>query len=652
MSWRNNMRSVLSDKAWLLLVGILFVGLILRLYGQNWDQGGLFHPDERSIYMRAGCMFDVLTETPGYTGESCFLNNTEMEPGIPTPGVFLDADKSPLNPHWFPLGSILIYVMVAFRFGVERFTDIGALDMRYVGRPLSALADVGSVFMVYLLGKIVFSRRVGLLAAALVALAVIHIQISHFYRPEPLLVFFLMASFWYMLKVMERLRPRDSALLGLFVLAVLTLPSEVSAQTQQLPAGMTEAQVIQRLQQSGLTREEVRSRLTQLGYDPALADPYFDRLEEQTDQLLSPENDFVRALQAMGLLTGGEGGGALQQALPALVDTLLPAEPPALEEQPDAALRVFGRSVFSSRTSQFQPMLMGPVDPGYRLGPGDELFLVLTGDVELAYSVEVTREGYVVIPDVGQVSVNGLTIEGLRSQLYDRLGRVYSGVRRGANATTLFDVSLGRLRMNQVFVIGDVVRPGAYQVSSVATVFNGLHLAGGPSDLGSFRNVIVRRGAAVAGEVDIYDYVIAGDASRDVRLDHGDIVFVPPVGVQVAIDGRVRRRAIYEVAEGEGLRDALRFAGGLEADAHLQRVQIDRVLPAAERTPGVDRVLLDVNLAELVDPEGEVIRLRDGDDVRVFATLAERRNRVVLTGSVCPTIAEPQTPHFSLPLRA
>ena len=238
------------------------------------------------------------------------------------------------------------------------------------------------------------------------------------------------------------------------------------------------------------------------------------------------------------------------------------------------------------------------------------------------------------IPDVGQVSVNGLTLEGLRSQLYDRLGRVYSGVRRGANATTLFDVSLGRLRMNQVFVIGDVVWPGAYQVSSVATVFNGLNLAGGPSDLGSFRNVIVRRSAAVAGEVDIYDYVIAGDASRDVRLEHGDIVFVPPVGVQVAIHGRVRRQAIYEVAEGEGLRDALRFAGGLEADAHLQRVQIDRVLPAAERTPGVDRVLLDVNLAELADPEGEVIRLRDGDDVRVFATLAERRNRVVLTGSV------------------
>ena len=385
-------------------------------------------------------------------------------------------------------------------------------------------------------------------------------------------------------------RGRGRALLGLFVIAVLTLPSEASARTQQVSVGLTDVQVLERLQQSGLTRQEVRTRLAQLGYDLALADPYFDRLEVTDD-------DFVGALQAMGLLRGDEDGGTLQRALPGLVDPPPPAVPPALEEQPDAALRVFGRSVFSSRTSQFEPVLMGPVDPGYRLGPGDELFLVLTGDVELAYTVEVTREGYVVIPDVGQVSVNGLTLEGLRSQLYDRLGRVYSGVRRGANATTLFDVSLGRLRMNQVFVIGDVVRPGAYQVSSVATVFNGLNLAGGPSDLGSFRNVIVRRSAAVAGEVDIYDYVIAGDASRDVRLEHGDIVFVPPVGVQVAIHGRVRRQAIYEVAEGEGLRDALRFAGGLEADAHLQRVQIDRVLPAAERTPGMDRVLLDVNLA-------------------------------------------------------
>ena len=201
----------------LLLVFILAVALALRLYGVNWDSGYGFHPDERDIYMRSGCMYDLLTEAPGHRQCGYVGGQPEAESGLPSLGVVLDADRSPLNPHWFPLGSILIYVMVAFRFGVERFTDFSALDMRYVGRPLSALADVGSVFMVYLLGRRMYGLGVGLLAAALTAVAVIHIQNSHFYRPETFSVFFTLASLWAMLRMAERKRLRDSALLGLLL---------------------------------------------------------------------------------------------------------------------------------------------------------------------------------------------------------------------------------------------------------------------------------------------------------------------------------------------------------------------------------------------------------------------------------------------------
>ena len=202
----------------ILLPLILGVALGLRLYGLDWDQGYGFHPDERSIYMRADCMFRVLAEVPGYEGYGCFRDNPEMDPGVPGIGTFLDAEKSPLNPHWFPLGSIIIYLLVGLRSVLEPFTSLDSLmDMAYMGRTIAALADVGSVFMVYLLGKRAYDRRVGLLAAALVALAVIHVQISHFYRPEPLLVFFLLAAFWSMLRVIERRRLRDSAMLGLFV---------------------------------------------------------------------------------------------------------------------------------------------------------------------------------------------------------------------------------------------------------------------------------------------------------------------------------------------------------------------------------------------------------------------------------------------------
>ena len=333
----------------------------------------------------------------------------------------------------------------------------------------------------------------------------------------------------------------------------------------------------------------------------------------------------------MGILNpvapGSTGSGTIAGVL--LGDSLPPLDPLS----PDA-IQVFGRDVFRRLGSQFDPNVAGPVDPGYRVGPGDQLLLFLTGDVEAAYNLQVAAEGYVIIPDVGQVFVSGLTMADLRNRLYEGFGRVYSGVRRGASATTFFDVSLGRLRSNQVFLIGDVERPGAYQVSAAATVFNALHRAGGPSDLGSFRSILVRRGGAEVAQVDLYDYLLRGDASRDVRLDQGDIVFVPPVGPQVKVQGMVRRPAIYGIAPAEGLQDALSFAGGLDADAHIQRVEIDRVLPPAERIPGVDRVILVVDLTALTDQGAEQVPIRDGDEVSVFATLAERRNRVALAGSV------------------
>ena len=220
--------------SFLLLLAILVAALALRLYGINWDSGFGFHPDERSIYMRAGCMYEVLTEAAGY--QSCLREFPEMESGIPGLKTFFDAERSPLNPHWFPLGSVLIYVLVLFRSVIELFTDISALDMRYVGRPLSALFDVGTVFMVFLLGRKMYSQRVGLLAAAFTALAVIHIQNSHFYRPETFSVFFLMASFWAMLRMVERGRLRDSLLLG--ALVGLAMAPKVSVLLLVLPLGL------------------------------------------------------------------------------------------------------------------------------------------------------------------------------------------------------------------------------------------------------------------------------------------------------------------------------------------------------------------------------------------------------------------------------
>ena len=223
----------------LLLILVVIVALALRFNGINWDSGYGFHPDERSLYMRAGCMYDVLTERAGY--ENCLAEHPGVEPGFPGLPTLVDFDRSPLNPHWFPLGSILIYVLVAFRWVIELFTEVSALDMRYVGRSLSALADVGTVLLVYVLGRRIYARIygswVGVLAAALVALAVIHVQHSHFYRPETFTALLVLAVFWAMLRVLERRRLRDSLLLG--ALVGLAFAPKVSILPLAIPLALT-----------------------------------------------------------------------------------------------------------------------------------------------------------------------------------------------------------------------------------------------------------------------------------------------------------------------------------------------------------------------------------------------------------------------------
>ena len=417
------------------------------------------------------------------------------------------------------------------------------------------------------------------------------------------------------------------------VLTLLTGPGVLAA--EQVGTGqVSSAEVLRRLQESGLTREQVRIQLMQSGQDPSLADSYFDVLEGRGGRVSgAPSPEFLQGLRAAGLLD--ESGDTIPQARRSDSDTTAAVSRVVSGRDTASAdsLPVFGRDVFDRPTTQFDPVRTGPVPPDYRLGPGDELVLVLTGDVELAYTLRVSREGTVVIPDVGQVVVNGLTLSELEERLYDRLGEVYSGVRRGPDASTRFQLSLGRLRVNQVFVIGEVERPGAHEISSVGTVLSALYQAGGPNMNGSFRTVEVRRGGQVVGRVDIYDYLLRGDTGGDVRLQQGDIVFVPLAGSRVRVHGAVRREAIFEVRPEEGLEDVVAFAGGGAAQADLRRVRVDQILPPERRTASRERVLEVVDLLA-ARADGEPVPVSDGDVVRVPTIGEEQRDRVSLEGFV------------------
>ena len=413
---------------------------------------------------------------------------------------------------------------------------------------------------------------------------------------------------------------------------------------QRLGRDVSQEELLERLRSSGMTRSQVRARLQALGYDPSLADAYFDALEARDGEAPEdePSSELIEAMDRLGLPEVPDSLAALltdsvlvdsiaRDSLLLVLDSLL-ADSARLDSlRREARLPIFGMELFANRANQFAPVTWGPVGPDYRIGPGDELVLILTGDVETSYDLEVTREGFVVIPDVGRVQVAGLTVGELESRLFTRLGSVYSGVERGPDATTQFQISLGRLRPSEVYLVGEVQRPGAYQVSAVSTVLNALYQAQGPNRNGSFRNVQVRRDNRLIATVDLYEYLLTGASSSDVRLENGDRVFVPIVQRRVSIDGQVRRTARYEMKPGETLQDLIAFAGGFRPEAVVSRVQIDRVLPPEERRPGVDRVLIDVPVGELGSAD---LELRDGDQVTVFAVTDERRNRVAIEGEV------------------
>ncbi|MEX2598840.1 MAG: glycosyltransferase family 39 protein, partial [Dehalococcoidia bacterium] len=201
----------------LLLLFVVVAAFAVRTSGVDWDGGSLYHPDERSIYMRAACMYDTLTEQSGWQGcaDPAFPQDT---PGIPSPGTLFDAEASPLNPHWFPIGSILIYLLVGVRGVLGLFMESVSLqDLAVAGRLMAALADTGSVMLLYLVGRRLFGAGAGLLAAALYAFSAMYIQLATYYRPEPFVVLLALATFWFVLNILERDSLRDHAWLGVMV---------------------------------------------------------------------------------------------------------------------------------------------------------------------------------------------------------------------------------------------------------------------------------------------------------------------------------------------------------------------------------------------------------------------------------------------------
>ncbi len=432
------------------------------------------------------------------------------------------------------------------------------------------------------------------------------------------------------------------------VLSLCALAVSAGGVRAQEPTGLTNpppalqggegARLRQQLLGSGRTPDQLRQQLASRGYDPSILDPYLD---PDIPAPPTPGADVLAALRALNIRPAADTTAPAPTPKPA-PDTAAPPPrrtdllmPDSLPMEREYGVRVFGLRTFAREGNEFEPLSMGPVPPDYRVGPGDELVVILTGDVERSYTLPVSREGLVVIPQVGQVWVNGLTLADLRERLRSALARSYSGITAEPQPTAHVEVALGRLRSNQLFLTGEVMRPGSYMGSPVASVLNALYLAGGPRPEGSFRSVRVMRGGKLVGQVDLYGYLTRGeDVSRAV-LQPGDVIFVPVHGPQVAVKGEVVRPALYELIPGETLLDVLQFAGGLTAPAATGRATVTRILPPSQRTqPGIDRTVVEVDLAAVLGGKAPAPVLEDGDELRIFRVRSEVRNVVTVAGAV------------------
>ena len=335
------------------------------------------------------------------------------------------------------------------------------------------------------------------------------------------------------------------------------------------------------------------------------------------------------------------GGNGIRQNIPTYVDQIpygnqlngaypnpyspytgLPPQQPLTEFQRvvsgsvGAVLPIFGANLFSSAGAQFAPVDRTPVTSDYMVGPGDELLVRVWGQVNFNVHATVDRAGDIYIPQVGNVEVAGLHFQQLNEYLKNQLGRVFRN----------FDLSInmGQLRSIQVYVVGNARQPGSYTVSSLSTLVNALFSSGGPSEQGSMRRIELRRNGKVVTTFDLYDLLINGDKSHDAPLLPGDVIYIPPVGPEVAIAGSVHVPAIYELKGTESAGQAIALASGLATTASKQEAQLDRTNSQGAR----QTVQLALDAAGLTTP------LRDGDILRIPAMVQQFERTVTLRGNV------------------
>ena len=292
----------------------------------------------------------------------------------------------------------------------------------------------------------------------------------------------------------------------------------------------------------------------------------------------------------------------------------------------------FGYDIFVNNPFGEKDYLLGNIDEGYILAPGDELRITVFGDNNLEFVSKIDLNGNISFPNLGVFFAAGNSFATIKNRLKVFLGKYYSGLLSSPNRTFL-DVSLTQIRPVKVSVLGNVTTPGPHLVNGMATVLNALYASGGISTSGTLRDVKVYRNNKLIKTIDLYDYITQGNIDQDIRLANNDVLFVGPRISSVTLQGKVKKAAIYEIKDGETLEDLFKYSGGLSAVASTNAVNVSRIKPFKDRNQELvfDRFLTTVNYSNQ-NSKGFVIT--DGDVVTVQEILTKQKNKVFIEGNV------------------
>ncbi|WP_254411699.1 SLBB domain-containing protein [Dyadobacter diqingensis] len=297
---------------------------------------------------------------------------------------------------------------------------------------------------------------------------------------------------------------------------------------------------------------------------------------------------------------------------------------PADQEKLALRQKIYGYSIFADKQFNPIPDLQIATPTNYVVGPGDELNIFIYNYAEASYKTKVSRDGFITIERLGNIFVSGRTIEEVRKILIDKFSKFTPGLigANGETARTKLMVTLGEIRNVKVFVTGEVINPGTYEITSLASAFNALYQAGGPNEIGSFRDVRVVRAGKVVSHMDIYDYLVNGKIDGDIRVQDNDNIVVGYYQKRVEITGMVKRPGIYELKPEEKLSDVIKYAGGFNDNAYKARVKIERITSK-------ERKIVDV--PEDNYSSAEVVT---GDLINVETILDRVENIVTIEGAV------------------